>query len=58
MGLLAGRFDYSVLTRNEKFRKKSAETIGAGFKLPDSIAASPVRNISKLVVEQAEQVVA
>jgi integrase len=50
--------DYSMLKRSVKFRKQTADKIGVGFELPDSISASVVPNVPKMRVEQAQQVVA
>jgi hypothetical protein len=50
--------DYSMLKKNEKFRKQIADKIGVGFELPNSTLASDVPNVPKMTVEQAEQAVA
>ena len=49
---------YSMLKKNIKFRKQIADKIGVGFELPNSILASVVPNVPKMVVVQAEQAVA
>jgi integrase len=50
--------DYSMLKKNEKFRKQIADKIGVGFQLPDSVSSSVVPNVPKTTVAEAEQVVA
>jgi integrase len=50
--------DYSMLKKNQKFRKQIADKIGVGFELPDSISSSVVPNVPKTVVVDTEQVVA
>jgi hypothetical protein len=50
--------DYSMLKRNVKFRKQTANRIGVGFELPGSISAPVVPNVPKIAVQQAQEAVA
>jgi integrase len=49
---------YSMLNKNIRFRKQTADKIGVGFDLPNSIFAPVVPNVPKMTVAQAQQVVA
>jgi hypothetical protein len=48
--------DYSILKKNVKFRKGTGGKVAFGFKQPNSISASVVRNVSEMADEEAEKV--